>query len=340
MKIKEVEDMLQMNSQTIRYYDKLGFLHPHRDENGYRNYSKEDIMILKKIRFLRELDISLDMIEEILNNQDKFQNVLDQHINILQAQVENLEDIQQKCKELSQKSIPLLDAVVDGQFQTMTAYSDTKVNSIIKKAVEFMKPYSAITFGRKTTPYQLLKELIVSVGVSAFIGSIPFMMARWESGISLNWLIYIPSVIFGGLLIYILNFKEKYYEFKDMDFYVFNSHHQQLKSLRAIFNNTTHCLAQHYSYHDINHVTIYIEKKYGGIGYGVEKYFNIIFKFVMQDNNKFEINTSLYYKKDQDRKSVYEILEYHQVPIIDKQNFKQAIFQNELSLYDYLDKNI
>ena len=28
MKIKEVENMLQMNSQTIRYYDKLGFLNP------------------------------------------------------------------------------------------------------------------------------------------------------------------------------------------------------------------------------------------------------------------------------------------------------------------------
>ena len=53
MKIKEVEKMLQMNSQTIRYYDKLGFLNPKRDENGYRNYTMDDIKTLKKIRFLR-----------------------------------------------------------------------------------------------------------------------------------------------------------------------------------------------------------------------------------------------------------------------------------------------
>ena len=62
MKIKEVEKLVSMNSQTIRYYDKLGFLHPQRDENGYRNYSMEDVKILKRIRFLRELDISLELI--------------------------------------------------------------------------------------------------------------------------------------------------------------------------------------------------------------------------------------------------------------------------------------
>lgn len=28
MKIKEVEKLLQINSQTIRYYEKLGFLKP------------------------------------------------------------------------------------------------------------------------------------------------------------------------------------------------------------------------------------------------------------------------------------------------------------------------
>lgn len=83
MKIKEVENMLQMNSQTIRYYDKLGFLNPQWDENGYRNYTVEDLKVLKKIRFLRELDISLEMIERILQNQNEFQKVLNQHIKTL-----------------------------------------------------------------------------------------------------------------------------------------------------------------------------------------------------------------------------------------------------------------
>ena len=57
MKIKEVEKLLQINSQTIRYYEKLGFLKPKRDENGYRNYTQEDVQILRKIHFLRDLDI-------------------------------------------------------------------------------------------------------------------------------------------------------------------------------------------------------------------------------------------------------------------------------------------
>ena len=73
MKIKEVEELVHMNGQTIRYYDKLGFLHPNRDENGYRNYTMEDIKILKRIRFLRELDISLELIGIILDNPDELE---------------------------------------------------------------------------------------------------------------------------------------------------------------------------------------------------------------------------------------------------------------------------
>ena len=109
MKIKEVEKKLQMNSQTIRYYDKLGFPNPKRDENGYRNYTMDDIKTLKKIRFLRELDIPLEMIERILLNQDEFQNILEQHLQTLQLQVENLAEIQQKCLKLTQKNLSLIN---------------------------------------------------------------------------------------------------------------------------------------------------------------------------------------------------------------------------------------
>lgn len=52
MLIKEVEDLLQMTSYSLRYYERMGLIHPERDENGYRNYTSQDIQNLKKIRFL------------------------------------------------------------------------------------------------------------------------------------------------------------------------------------------------------------------------------------------------------------------------------------------------
>lgn len=78
----------------------------------------------------------------------------------------------------------------------------------------------------------------------------------------------------------------------------------------------------------------------GGIGFGPMNYYNVIYQFNMLDGQHFTVNSSLYEKDDQDRKSVYEILEYHHVHIIDDRNFKAALMQNKLSLYEYLEKNM
>lgn len=340
MKIKEVEHLLQMNSQTIRYYDKLGFLNPQRDQNGYRNYTLEDIKILKKIRFLRELDISLDAIRIILKNQNEFQNILAQHIKTLQIQVNNLEEIQQKCIELNQKNIPLLDAVVDGEFPDSAVVEDKQIKSIFKKAADFMQPYPVITIGQKTTPYQLIKLSLIFLFVIVFVSLAMLGYLKLETFINqISWGLWVLGVVifwFGSMLII---FKEKYYEFSENDFYIFDSYKMKLKSIIAVLNNTTCKLARRYVYNDIDNVKIIVEKKLGGIGFGPVTYYNIIYQFHMLDGNIFEINSSLYHKNFQDRKCVYDILEYHHVKIIDPHNLKHAFAQNGLSMYEYLKKN-
>ena len=37
MQIKEVEELLDMTSYALRYSEKMGLIHPQRDDN-YRNY--------------------------------------------------------------------------------------------------------------------------------------------------------------------------------------------------------------------------------------------------------------------------------------------------------------
>lgn len=51
MKIKEVEKQLSISSHALRYYEKMHLIHPHRDENGYRDYNMQDIDRLKKSVF-------------------------------------------------------------------------------------------------------------------------------------------------------------------------------------------------------------------------------------------------------------------------------------------------
>jgi DNA-binding transcriptional MerR regulator len=59
MKINEVEQLLDITKPNIRFYEKKGLLSPARNQNGYREYSEEDIEILKKIILFRKMGISI-----------------------------------------------------------------------------------------------------------------------------------------------------------------------------------------------------------------------------------------------------------------------------------------
>ena len=56
MNIREVEDLTGLVRANIRYYEDEGFFTPQRERNGYRNYSDEDIEVLKRIKLLRMLE--------------------------------------------------------------------------------------------------------------------------------------------------------------------------------------------------------------------------------------------------------------------------------------------
>ena len=60
MKINEVERLVGITKGNIRFYEKEGLLAPGRNsENGYRDYSEADVVWLKKIKLLRQLDAIL-----------------------------------------------------------------------------------------------------------------------------------------------------------------------------------------------------------------------------------------------------------------------------------------
>lgn len=106
-----------------------------------------------------------------------------------------------------------------------------------------------------------------------------------------------------------------------------------------ILKNITLQKAYHYNYSDIEKVSIKIIKKYTS-GYGISKCFNVIYYFQMNDDNTFMLDSSFSTENKQQRKTVFDILDFHNVVIEDKQNFREGIIQEEMSLYDYLDKNI
>lgn len=64
-KIGELSKLFDIGVDSIRYYEKVGILHPVRnDENNYRMYTIDDVRRLALIRELLRLSFSTDQIRE------------------------------------------------------------------------------------------------------------------------------------------------------------------------------------------------------------------------------------------------------------------------------------
>lgn len=67
MTIKDVEERTGLARSNIRFYEKEGLIEPSRnDKNGYRDYSEKDVETIKKIAYLRTLEISIEDIRCII----------------------------------------------------------------------------------------------------------------------------------------------------------------------------------------------------------------------------------------------------------------------------------
>ena len=54
MKINDVEKLTGLTAKSIRYYESKGLITvQHNKENGYRIYTEEDVLHLKRIKVLR-----------------------------------------------------------------------------------------------------------------------------------------------------------------------------------------------------------------------------------------------------------------------------------------------
>ena len=71
MYIKDVCKECKLTKKAIEYYEQQGLISPAVEDNGYRNYSDDDIAALKEIGALRKLGISVADIKIILSSPDK-----------------------------------------------------------------------------------------------------------------------------------------------------------------------------------------------------------------------------------------------------------------------------
>ena len=88
--------MLNVTKKTLIYYENEGLVKPLRNNNNYRNYSQEDISRIKFILLLREMDVNIEEIKQIINEKKSIRDILESKKDMIKKQHLDLEHIDEK----------------------------------------------------------------------------------------------------------------------------------------------------------------------------------------------------------------------------------------------------
>ncbi|MCI8574868.1 MAG: MerR family transcriptional regulator [Bacilli bacterium] len=105
MNIHEVEHLVGLSKKSIRYYEEHGLLKPQRNrENDYRIYEDKDIRKLKVIKFLRELDVSINDLKRLNDGVLSLQECMKDRIHKIEAEETKFIKVKEMCFEIQNKA--------------------------------------------------------------------------------------------------------------------------------------------------------------------------------------------------------------------------------------------
>lgn len=336
MKTSDLERELGLSKHTIRYYEKEGFITPQRDDNGYRNYSDEDLQILKLVKFLRGLNISIDDVKAIINGQLDFHECLRINQIHLENQIESMKEVKQTIDNYHDKDLPLIPAL-----------ENIEVNTKNWKW-GYHKTTKAVSLGRKLTKAWAKRQMLVA-SLSSIALSAALVMwlslvisSRWISIIiflcltSVLFILMIATAFRQTFAMMLDNSLDQSVEFlsEGIRYYQFKGLKENLKYFWAVLMNKDKKIMKFYRYEDISKVCIYAKLRYMNVGSPIAyEVYAADFEFYFNDGQKFYF----YYPMilDDDARYIAAILEAKVSCIKDKDNVLYAM-KNGLNLTDYM----
>lgn len=118
MQVNEVIKQVDLSKRAIKFYEEKGLLQVSKDANGYRNYTDEDIRILKEISVYRKLGIGISDIKKLLNgkNEELLRHIYEEKKSALNAKQTELEAFRQFLETRDVDTIyPAVDYETIGQ---------------------------------------------------------------------------------------------------------------------------------------------------------------------------------------------------------------------------------
>ena len=180
MTIKEVEKQTGLARSNIRFYEKERLLQPSRnDKNGYRDYSEHDVEDIKKIAYLRTLEISVEDIRCVITEKVSLVEVLKKQNEILQEQIEGLN----KAKLMCEKMLEAGDVSFD-ELQVEKYVSDLQNYWSDNKTVFKLDSVSFLYIWGSFVTWTIIASLCLIIGVVSYAKLQPEIPVQWSEGIA------------------------------------------------------------------------------------------------------------------------------------------------------------
>jgi len=182
--IKEVEEQTGLARSNIRFYEKEKLIEPSRNDiNGYRNYSEKDIESIKKIAYLRTLEISIEDIRCIISGKVPLIEIIEKQAATIQTQIEGLNKAKTMCEKMLETGNVSFDELQIEKYVTdlETYWNDNK--TVFKlDSVRFLHIWGSLI------TWVIITSLCFIVGILTYTGLPAEIPVQWDNGTAVSFI--------------------------------------------------------------------------------------------------------------------------------------------------------
>ena len=165
MRINEVVKITGVSARTLQYYDEIGLLIPQKLDNGYRDYSEENLEKLQKILFYRFLKFKLNDIRELLEGDFDNLKILEQQRELILREKEKFEvilhNIEKTIRNYKGEQTMTIEEKFNGfKKEDLNKYENQAVEKYGKDTIEESKKRQS---GREETVTEEFNEVFRSM---------------------------------------------------------------------------------------------------------------------------------------------------------------------------------
>ena len=180
MTIKEVEERTGLARSNIRFYEKEKLIEPSRnDKNGYRDYSETDVETIKKIAYLRTLEISIENIHHIISGKVSLLEVIEKQATTIQEQLEGLNKAKIMCdKMLEAGNVSFEELQVEQYVTDLPTYWNDNETVFTLDTVSFLYMWGSFI------TWAVITAICLIIGILSYAILPAKMPIQWSDGIA------------------------------------------------------------------------------------------------------------------------------------------------------------